>query len=465
MIEAVARRLEKTVGNACIIGAGASGIAAAKALQEREIPFDCFEKRDRVGGIWAIADGEDTSAAYRSLRINTSKKVTRFSDLPLADGLPDFPPRGDVDLYLNCYVDRHCLRDQITFGTGVERARLLEGGAWEVTLASGETRHYDWLVVANGHNERPRWPLPAIPGEFAGRQIHSHEYLDPTPMRGQRVVVVGLGNTAVDVAVECSYVADRLILSCRRGAHVIPRYVLGRPADQYPDSPWLPFRLRRVSQGLVRRLLLGAPGAHGLPVPDHRFGQASPTISGSLLPCLAEGRILARGELVRLDGEHVVFADGTRERVDVIVYCTGYEIDFPFFGSSLEEEVRSALPLYLRMFAPGLRQAAFVGLVQQWGALFPIAEAQAEFIADLMLGELALEDLPAQRGWIERERRRVRRRYVASARHEIMLDTGEYLRALRRAHRQARRRAAAGRSAGGRALLRRERRLADAERP
>lgn len=461
MIETVTDRLGNVAGKACIVGAGASGIAAAKALQEREIGFDWFEKRDRIGGVWALADSDETSPAYRSLHINTSKRVTGFSDYPLAAELPDFPHRTDIDRYLNSYVDQWGLRDRISFGTEVERAELIEeGGAWEVTPANGEKRRYDWLLVASGHNEQPRWPKPPVPGTFSGQQMHSCEYLDPTPMRGKRMVVVGFGNTAVDIAVECSYVADSLILSCWRGAHVIPRYVLGKPADHYPDSPWLPFRLRRLSQGVVRRLILGSPAAHGLPAPGHRFGQASPTISSTLLPCLAEGRILTRRGLVALDGEHAVFADGTRDPADVIVYCTGYEIAFPFFDPAVETEVLSQLPLHLRMFAPGLANAAFIGLVQQWGPLFPVAEAQGEYVAALISGELRQDDAAAQRRQIERERRRIRRRYVSSTRHEIMLDTGEYLRELK----AVRRRAVVRRSLAGRPLLRRERRLADAER-
>src|ERR1035437_8699348 len=114
-------------GRACVIGAGPSGIAAAKALHERGIPFDCFERRSRVGGLWAITDGE-VQASYPSLECNTSKRKTEFSDFPMPKDYPPYPHNTEMAAYFEAYVDRFGFRDRITLNPLVEHAeRSAEG--------------------------------------------------------------------------------------------------------------------------------------------------------------------------------------------------------------------------------------------------------------------------------------------------------------------------------------------------
>src|SRR3954454_5346718 len=184
-----------------LIGAGSSGIAAAKALHERGFDFDCFEASDRVGGNWVFGNVNGMSSAYRSLHINTSRERMEYSDFPMPKSYPDFPHHTLIARYFDDYVDHFGLRDRITFSTRVERAERGADGVWSVRLDSGETRRYDALLVANGHHWDPRWPEPAFPGanEFAGLQLHSHEYTgeDPNFFRDKRVVVLGMGNSAM----------------------------------------------------------------------------------------------------------------------------------------------------------------------------------------------------------------------------------------------------------------------------
>ena len=188
-----------------MIGAGSSGIAAVKALAQRGIAFDCFEKSDRVGGNWVFGNTNGMSWAYRSLHINTSRDRMAYSDFPMPADYPDFPHHTQVAAYFDAYVDHFGLRERITFQTGVERAeparRRLARDA-----RHGRERDYGALLVANGHHWDPRWPEPAFPGRdaFAGVQMHSHHYTgdDPELFAGKRVVVLGMGNSAMDIAVE-----------------------------------------------------------------------------------------------------------------------------------------------------------------------------------------------------------------------------------------------------------------------
>src|SRR5512144_950282 len=128
-----ARPAEPTV---CVSGAGSSGIAVVKALADRELPFDCFEMSDRVGGNWAFRNPNRRSAAYRSLRINTSRDRMAYADLPMPRDYPDFPRHTLVARYFDEYVDRFGFRERITFNTEVTRAVRLAPRCWRVTLGA-----------------------------------------------------------------------------------------------------------------------------------------------------------------------------------------------------------------------------------------------------------------------------------------------------------------------------------------
>jgi dimethylaniline monooxygenase (N-oxide forming) len=415
----------------CIIGAGSSGIAAVKTLHERDLPFDCFEKSDRVGGNWVFGNSNGLSAAYRSLHINTSRRVMEYSDFPMPDHYPDFPHHSQIAEYFDRYVDHFGVRDRITFETAVERARRRHDGVWEVELDTGEVRHYDAVLVANGHHWDARWPEPSFPGHFEGRQMHAHEYVDARGFEDQHVVVLGMGNSAMDIAVETSWVSARTHLAARRGAWIAPKYLFGRPADELLDAaPWVPMRIRGRVLELMLRLVVGRYERFGLAVPDHRLLQAHPTVSSDILSRIAHGEITPKPTLAELKGDRVRFADGSEERADVIVYCTGYKVTFPFFDPSFIAAPDNDLPLYRRVFKEDVPDVFFIGLLQPWGAIMPIAEAQSKLVAAYLRGEYALPGARTLRREIARERRAVRRRYVASHRHTMQVDGPAYLRGL-----------------------------------
>jgi dimethylaniline monooxygenase (N-oxide forming) len=410
-----------------VIGAGSSGIAAARKLHEAGIPFECFEKSDRVGGNWVFGNRNGMSSAYRSLHINTSRARMEYSDFPMPESYPDFPHHTQIADYFDSYVGHFGFRDRIVFNTGVERAERGPDGVWEITLESGETRRYDALLVANGHHWDPRWPEPRFPGEFDGVEMHAHHYVDNTDLRDKRVVVLGMGNSAMDIAVEASQVASKVILAARRGAHVIPKYLFGRPLDQMGLSPRVPWGIRqKVLEGIIRATT-GSMERYGLPKPDHRIGEAHPTVSSEILSRLYHGEITPKPNIERLEGDSVRFADGSVEQADVIIYCTGYKVTFPFFDEDFLSAPDNDLPLYRRVFHPGIPNVFFIGLLQPLGAIMPLAEAQGGWVSEYLRGEYALPPLPELRHDMERERRRMFKRYVASKRHTMQVDYDDYL--------------------------------------
>lgn len=454
----------RSLPRACIIGAGSSGIAAVKALHERSIPFDCFEASDEVGGNWVFRNRNGMSSAYRDLYINVSRERMAYSDFPMPTSYPDFPHHTHIREYFNSYVDHFGLRPLITFNTSVTHASLRadapghrehgarEGGprveyaradgspehdprargAWEVTLDTGETRSYDALLVANGHHWDPRWPEPPFPGAdtFPGEQLHAHSYIDNSLFSDRRVVVLGMGNSAMDIAVESSYTAAHTYLAARHGAWIIPKYVFGRPVDQLPQDPRVPFAIRQRIIHQIIRSYTGDPSRYGLPHPDHRFGEAHPTVSGRILDRIAHGTITPVPNIASFDESTVHFTDGSSIEADIVVYCTGYRITFPFFSPSLLSAPDNHIELFRRVFHPDIPGLYFIGLLQPLGAIMPLAEAQSTWAGDHLLGDYILPSDAALRADIAADQAAMRARYVASKRHTIQVDFDDYLRDL-----------------------------------
>ena len=433
--------------NAAVIGAGSSGIAALKALHERGIDVECFETSDRVGGNWVFGNKNGMSAAYRFLHINTSRERMQYSDFPMPTSYPDFPRHDQIAEYFDAYVGHFGVRDRISFENGVERAEKLPDGTWELSTQRGETRRFDMLVVANGHHWDKRWPEPAFPGadEFTGVQMHAHDYVDNEDLKGKDVVVLGMGNSAMDISVEASYVARTTHLAARRGAWIVPKYVAGKPVDrEHPilTKGWVPFRVRQLFGQLLVRTAVGDPTSYGLPKPDHKFGEAHPTVSGRILDRIAHGTITPRPNIARLHADEVEFADGTRVHADVVVYCTGYKITFPFFDEDLISAPDNHIELFHRVWHPDHASLAFIGLLQPLGAIMPLSEAQGQWVAEYLRGEYRLPDAAAMQAWIRDDQKAMRKRYVASKRHTIQVDFDEYLYRLGQERRAGRARAA-----------------------
>ncbi|MDQ6819336.1 MAG: NAD(P)/FAD-dependent oxidoreductase [Actinomycetota bacterium] len=332
----------------------------------------------------------------------------------------------------------------MTFKTGVDHARRRPDGAWDVALSTGERKLYDAMLVANGHHWDPRWPEPPFPGRFSGEQLHAHHYVDNDPFRENTVLVVGIGNSAMDIAVESSLVACRTLISSRRGAWILPKYLFGRPLDQIavsPLTPLVPFAFRRALLSALYRIGVGRVESYGLPTPDHRIGEAHPTISADFLSTLAHGEIEWKPNIARLEDDRVRFEDGSTEQIDTIVWCTGYKVTFPFFDPTLISAPENDLPLYKRVFKPGIDNLCFSALLQPLGATMPLAEAQGRWVAAYLRGEYHLPPVAEMEAVTRREREQMRRRYVASKRHTMQVDFDRYLYDLRRELRAGTRRA------------------------
>jgi len=416
----------------CIIGAGSSGIAACKVLKEHGIPFDCYEAGEHVGGNWLYENVNGMSSAYKSLFANTSKLRLQYSDYPMPDHYPVFPHHTQIAEYFNNYVEHFGVKKHIRFLTTVTHASPLERGGWEVTLHEGSRFRYRGLLVANGHYWDPRWPEPPFPGHLTGKIIHSHSYKVPDDYVDKHVLVLGFGNSAMDIAVETSRVSAMTYLGVRRGFHVIPEYLIGKPLDQLPMPSLLPFALKIWLYRMVVRLQVGKMTDYGLPKPDYRVGEAHPTVSSDILMRITHGQVKVKPNIQQLDGDGVIFTDGTRERIDSIIYCTGYNITFPFFDPDVIEAKQNELPLFKRVFHPHYRDLFFLGLLQPLGAITPLVKLQSIWVSKYLLGQYTLPTLKEMLQDMQRERSMMRKRYGNSPRHTMQVDAESYIASVRK---------------------------------
>lgn len=432
----------------CIIGAGCSGFTTAKRLKDYGIAFDVYEASDDIGGNWYFNNPNGMSACYKSLHIDTSKWRLAFEDYPVPEDWPDYPHHSQLLQYFHDYVDHFGIRPHITFNTRVEKTKRRADGGWDVTLSTGETKRYDALVVANGHHWAAR--IPEYPGSFNGPQIHSHQYrspFDPIDCIGKRVLVVGLGNSSMDISSELSSrpIAEKLFVSARRGVWVFPKYIGGKPGDKNPAPAWMPRWLRhRIGERMVRKLI-GTMPDYGLPEPEYGMFESHGTVSGEFLLRAGSGDLTMKPGIERLDGDGVVFTDGSRESVDVIVWATGYDISFPFFDDPafLADSDNRPPPLFKRIMKPGVPDLFYMGLAQPLPTLVNFAEQQSKLVGAYLAGKYAPPPEAEMERIIQADEDYYTGFYYQSRRHTIQLDFDHYCRALNKELAKGAKRAAA----------------------
>ena len=427
-----------------VVGAGPAGLAALRALTAAGIDAVAFERGARVGGVWTLEDRP--TASYSSLHLITSRGRTEFAEHPMPPGTPDYPSRDAVGHWLEEYAERFGLGDRIRLSSPVEKAERGPDGGWTLEVGDDRARFgAEILVVASGHNEVASWPDPPYPGAFDGEQVHALDYDDPASFEGRRVLVVGMGNSAMDIATDAAHRADRAFLSTRRGSWIIPKRMLGKPADQV-IKPWaavhVPWRVRQPLAQTLLRLTVGRPEDVGLPPPEGGLFQSHPTISDTIVSRVAHGEITPKPGIEALDGGGVRFTDGSREQIDTIVWCTGYRVEVPFLDRVHVGADPAALRLYKRVLHLDLPDLFFVGLMQSTGSAFPILERQSQLLAAHLTGSWAPPPRRLMRADCEWRYRSAMRRWGSHGRPTMRVDFDRYMHELGVEIERGRRRAA-----------------------
>lgn len=415
----------------CIIGAGSSGITACKALKEEGIDFDCFEKGSGIGGNWRYNNDNGLSSAYRSLHINTNREVMSYSDYPMPSEYAMFPHHTEILQYFENYVDYFGLRDSITFNTFVENVEKKPSGGYIVSTSNGKTTHYESVIVANGHHWNPRYPEPNFKGKFTGDTMHVHHYRTPEVLENKSIVILGFGNSAVDLACEAArlHTCKQVTIATRSGAYIVPNWIWSIPFDKLanPFTEKLPIFIQRFLLKITLWLARGNQEDFGVPKPNRPILSEHPTLSQDLLNLCGRGLIKIKPNIREFDGKNIVFEDGTRQETDLLIYATGYKITFPFFKEGFfNVENSNDLQLYKRVAHPDFPGLYFLAFIQPLGAIMPLAEIQSKWITKLIKGELKLPSKEAQLKDIAQQRTALQKRYNNSPRHTIQVDFHTY---------------------------------------
>jgi len=415
----------------CIIGAGSSGITAAKALKEKGVSFDCFEKGSNIGGVWRFNNDNGLSSAYRSLHINTNRVVMAYSDFPMPYDYPMFPHHSDIIEYFENYVEHFKLREHITFNTSVTDVIRNSDGSYNVTLDNRQSYDYQYVIVANGHHWNPRFPTPAFKGEFTGEILHSHYYREAEQVQNKDVLVVGIGNSAVDIACEAARQhKGKVVISTRSGAYITPNWIWSMPFDNLanPLTAKLPLWLQRFLLNTTLWLARGKQEDYGVPKPNRPVLSEHPTLSQDLLNLSGRGLIKFKPNIKEFRGKTVVFEDGTEQDFDMIIYATGYKITFPFLKHYAEFDIEETnnIGLYNKVIHPAYKNLFFLALIQPLGAIMPLAEIQAKWIAKIIKGESKLPSKEAMLKTIEVDKQEIAHRYKQTPRHTLQVDFYTY---------------------------------------
>lgn len=412
-----------------VIGAGCSGITALKNCLAKGLPTVCFEAGADIGGNWIYSAEASHSSVCETTHIISSKMLSAYLDFPMPEEYPDYPSHDQVLAYFRSYADHFELREHIRFNTGVESAMLQPDDRWRLTLNDGSIETFDFLLTANGHHNHPRHPA-GIRERFTGRYLHSHDYKHNRSFAGERVLVIGSGNSGSDCAVEISRVAKRVDISIRRPHYIIPKFFLGKPADTFNKGlRYLPAFLREPVQKLSLRFQVGRYTDYGLEEPTEPVTRSHPTLNSELLYKIRHGKVHPQRGVEKIEGKRVFFKDGREGEYDTIVAATGYKITFPFLDDAVVNyEEADRIPLYLRMFHPDLPSLVFIGLFQPQGAIWPLSDAQAQLAAAYIAGEY---ELPARLPELaEADSNHIEREFTRSKRHTIEVHYHPYLKQL-----------------------------------
>jgi cation diffusion facilitator CzcD-associated flavoprotein CzcO len=362
----------------CIIGAGPSGLATARAFTAAGVPYDVLERHGDIGGIWDIEN--PGTPMYETAHFISSRTLSAFEGYPMPEHYPDYPGWREILAYIRSFADAHGLRERVETGIEVASVTPDEGGQWRVELAGGGSRRYGGVVVAIGHDWLPR--TPNYPGAFSGEMYHSVRYRSPREFTRKRVLVVGGGNSGCDIACDAATHAEKALISLRRGYHFLPKHLFGKPTDVFFRSGPQPHaRIAQPILSVILRLVVGDLTKYGLRKPDHKPLASHPIVNSQLLHHLSHGNITAKPDVASLNGRRVRFEDGTEEELDLIVFATGFRHEIPCLRSTLGNGGPPAL--WGQMFVPGHPTLFIAGHFESDGGAYPLVSRQAALFAGL----------------------------------------------------------------------------------
>ena len=413
----------------CLVGAGPAGLVMARSLIKEGVPFDWYERHSDVGGIWDM-DNPDTPM-YDSCHFISSKYTSGFFGYPMPTEFPDYPKWNQIRDYIRNFADYFDLKRRVTFNTSVQNSEPLPGNTWSVTLSDGSSHTYDGIINATGVTWHPNRPKLAGEERFKGRILHSVEYRGGLEFAGKRVLIVGAGNSGVDIACDAAIHADQAYLSVRRGYRFIPKYLFGIPTDALVSGKIAPPRGVSMTGDTTKLVdtIVGDLTRYGLPKPDHDLLASHPIMNTQVLYHLGHGDLIAKPDIAELSEDGAIFKDGTKVDLDLIVLATGYEYSVPYLEQVNDEWKDGRPQLYLRIFSRKYENLYFIGYAEFADAAYRRFDEMAQMVlVDIRaratgkhyeeLQKLKREDNPDLAGG---------HKYVDSPRHTNYIEVDTYL--------------------------------------
>ncbi len=418
------------MGHFAVIGAGAGGLCAAKNLVARGIDVTVFEAGSHIGGLWVYDNDNGLSSAYRSLHINSEARVSSYGDFPFpADGAL-YPDHAEMKHYFERYAEHFDLVRRIRFNSRVMAVEP-RGAGLMVRLEDGTEDVFDGVVAASGHQSTPRHP-PEVK-DFTGEYLHAHSYRVPEPFTGKRVLVIGPGNSGVDIAADLCTVTGQTALCARSPVLIMPRMMFGVPNSRtlaVIEKPWVPWPIRIWARAFLTRVFHGPMEQWGFRTPKTR---THPISHPTLISHIAWKRIEVRPGIQSIAGQEVRFVDGTADTFDSIIAATGYVTEYPYLPPNSLPLSGTRPALYNRVVHPSWPGLFFIGLFDvSGGSNIRMMDDQAEYIAAIASGTMRLPDGDTMRAAIAADHAWAAKQFPDSPRYGLELDPRRYRKALAR---------------------------------
>ena len=380
--------MTKTTEKYAILGAGPCGLGVIRQFSKKNIPFQAFEYHDAVGGIWNSEN--PLSTMYNSAHLISSKGMTQYDEFPFDENVADFPHNTKIKEYFKGYADKFNLSQNVRFNSIITSVTRNDDGMWTVSYKDRLTQEehsdvFKGVVLATGlfnkgNENMPKWEgMETFPGEI----LHAANYKSNDSFAGKRVLVVGCGNSAADIAIDAVHRGKSVDMSVRRGYYFVPKYIFGKPMDTANGllKGKIPFKIKREIDKKILKWFAGDPVKFGFPKPDYNLYESHPVVNSYLLQHVGHGDINIVKDVKKFEGDKVHFSDGSVNEYDIVLTATGYHINFKYIDKGLLNWHADRPDLHLNVFHPEYDNLYIAGMIEATGIGWQGRMDQAEMIA------------------------------------------------------------------------------------
>ena len=391
-----------------ILGAGPSGLVAAKSALECGLKPMVLEKAGDIGGIWQL----NTGAAWQSMRTISTHYNRMFSDFTWDHLTDEFPTQEAMCRYLKRYMTAFSLESHLKLNCTITNVNQSDSNKWKVSwfnqqLLREESDYFDYVIVATGCYSHPYIPPIAGLDHFQGQLIHAKDYKSPQPYQDKTIIVIGNGVSGAGIVCDIAKHGQEVINLIRRPIWMVPRYIpknASEPDNRYPidlllqkRAPTNPSSVNRSKNAFWNMICKEQASHEDLKIDPNLTEFSGVTICDDYLEYVKNKKIIIkRGNIKQIDAQGIVFAEGGRIDADTLIFCTGYQLKLPFFDDDIltslnfdENNPLQPLSLYKGVFHPNLPNMAFIAMSGAHSG-FGVIELQARWATMTFAGHTKL---------------------------------------------------------------------------